>query len=164
MLKVDPRSFRSLGDALRLYDASETDVRRAINQATRDYGADRFVPMVQQHTATRLDSRVAQTVRTRADQQLTLEMGKVGKLSSGAPVARVANGVEYGAKRPKWATYTMKRKGGSVKVRRRVTEQMPKRRKGGRLFWPALPRFVPGLVSFWIRAVVDEFDPARVRR
>ena len=68
MLKVDPRSFRSLGDALRLYDASETDVRRAINTATREYGVSRFKPLVQQHTSTRLDSRVAETVRTRADQ------------------------------------------------------------------------------------------------
>lgn len=163
MLKVDPRSFAALGDALRLYDASETQVRSAINRATREYGNQRFGSLVQQHTLTKLDSRIAETVRTRADQQLTLEMGVVGKLKSGTPAKVLAGGVEYGAKKPKWRTVKTSRKGKTYRVKRRVTQQMPDRNKKGRMFWPSLPRFVPGLVSFWIRAVVDEFDPGRVR-
>lgn len=69
--------------------------------------------------------------------------------------------VEFGANGDRVTTYDRKSKsGGTHKVRRHTTRQLPRRNPKGRIAYPAFGELGPRLVSLWVQTIVRRVHEA----
>ncbi|WP_036967829.1 hypothetical protein [Promicromonospora kroppenstedtii] len=101
-------------------------------------------------TRTRMDRAVFNGVRVGASSsRITLQAGT-------SPLIRddIASALEFGDPAKGYTTYTERRRGQSVHVRRRTQNQLPGPVRKGRVVHPALSAAMPRLVSLYVQTVV----------
>jgi hypothetical protein len=121
-------------------------------------------------------SVVEQRARTAQDQRV---LGKGARIASGNPPVAVAASskralsgglvpveswpaFEFGSNRSRKTSYTRKnrRRGGTHRVTRNTTAQLPARTPRGRVIFPAFAEIGPRLASLWVQTVVRRVHEA----
>lgn len=157
------RGSRELQAAVLGLKAARRDVRNTINRATREVMNPVWRGLVEERAFTRLDARVLGTgVRVAAgNPPFLVAAGSRRALPGGLVPADDWHAVEFGADRSTLTTYERRsRNGGTHKVRRHTTRQLPARAPAGNVVWPAVREFVPRLTSLWVQIIVREFSEA----
>lgn len=144
----------------------ERDVRNAINRATRQTMTPVWRDAVAANARTGLDRRVVATgVRIAAGNPPALVAATSKRaLRGGLVPVETWQAVEFGADREKVTTYSRRSpKGTQHQVTRHTARQMPQRRRGGRVAYPAVKQFAPRLAALWVQIVVRQIHEAAER-
>lgn len=107
-------------------------------------------------TRTRMDRAVFNGVKvTASSSRITLEAGTAPMIP-----ADIASAVEFGDPNKTFTTYTERRNGKPVRVRRRTQNQLPSPIRAGRIAHPALRKVMPRLLSLYVQTVVRTIHEA----
>ncbi len=107
-------------------------------------------------TRTRLDRAVFRGVRIGATStRITLQAG-----TSPMIPADISSAVEFGDPNKTFETYTERRRGQSVRVRRRTQNQLPGPIRKGRVVHPAFRSVMPRIVALYVQTVVRTIHEA----
>lgn len=150
-----------LRDLLVALRAVPAEARKQVTTHTRKAAEPIWTEETRDRAATRLQQRaLVDTARVGvATRNIYLRSGGVGKMSSGAAVATVAFGAEFGGNPDKVITQRS-RKGKAYK--RRMGNVFGGPRRGGNVVYPAARESIPRIGSVAIqsafRALLDAFD------
>lgn len=162
-----PESLAELKAVVLATKVMDKELRRSINQATREQGNELFRGLLQMNAVTTMDMRMlAKGARVAAGNppRLIAAASKRKALSGGMIPDRYGKTAEFGVKdREAVSTYERKSKrGGSHQVKRRTRRGLPAYEPAGRVVWPAVADAMPRLISLWtkltIRKVYDAFE------
>lgn len=156
-MEIDTRDHRELRAVVIAFSRLETTVKREIAAATRSTLNPIWTGEVRKHVHTKMDEKViAKGAKVKAGNPPVLQAATSTKAIGGR--LRPADdwqGWEFGTNRNKEVTYERKsEKGGSHKVTRHVTRQMPVMKRTGRVAYAALPDVVPRAAALWVQTVV----------
>lgn len=141
----------------------ERDVKAGIRRQTRSMARPAWQQELAQAASTRLEHRVlVATGRVKvSDRNVMLTSASVGRrLSGGLLPSRDYAGVEFGAGRQITSYTRRSRNGGTHRVRRVTTAQLPARASAGRVVYPAAARFIPRAASLWVQTTVRTIHEA----
>lgn len=111
---------------------------------------------ITRQTRTRMDRAVFNGVKVSASSsRITLQAG-----TSPLIPADITSAVEFGDPNKGYTTYTERRRGKSVRVRRRTQQQLPGPIRAGRVAHPALRVAMPRLLSLYVQTVVRTIHEA----
>lgn len=159
-VRVAPASRKRVDDVRRAFRVLPKDFKNALRKAQRaEVGpiwkreVDAMVaraPYRQQQVIFRTGTRV------KAGLPMYLIAGAGTRpLSGGGYPTDLDTAYEFGkSNREQRKTYTRRsRKGGSQRVTRRTSRQLPRRASGGYVVYPALSKAIPQIISTWVSAV-----------
>lgn len=130
----------------------DSDMRREIAAQTKGVAQPIWTETLQGHTASRLQSRLAQSGRVGVTQaNVFLRAGAVGALSSGTRISAVAKAVEFGMSADA-KIRTRSRTGTPYSRRAGAAFGMP--RRNGNVVYPAARESLTRIASLWIQTAV----------
>jgi hypothetical protein len=166
MLRLDVRSSRELQAVLLAIRGADRAIQANIRRFTKESISKEFIPLMREHTMTRLENRVlvdnARAVVS--NQNITLSAGKVGRRLAGGLLPREsAHAIEFGGDRKARTTYTAtSRKGKKFTVTRHTRAQLRPRKRNGYVFFPAVESFIPRAFALWtqttVRTMLEAFE------
>lgn len=168
MAGPSPASLAELRAATLALKAADKDLRRAINQTTRDQINPIWRGALAGNASTPLETALlVKGARVQAGNpaRLIAANSKRPAVKGSTLVPdRYGRAFEFGTKEPnKYGTYTRRsRNGGSHQVTRRTRRQLPSFRPQGRVIFPAVAETMPRMVSLWagliVKKVYDAFE------
>lgn len=146
--------------ALKLADR---ELRNDINRSTREMLSGTWQTLLTHHAWTRLDQAViVKGARILPGNPPTLVAAtSKRRLSGGLIPATQFYAVEFGADHNTLTTYDRRSaNGGTHKVTRRTSKQLPQRRRTGRVAYAAAKEFVPRAAALWVQLIVKKYNDA----
>lgn len=165
-----PASLAELRAATLALKTVDKDLRKAMNQATRDQLNPIWREALAGNVSTPLQTAIlvkGARVAAGNPSRLFASASKRPAVKGSALVPdRYGRAWEFGTKdRDRYQTYTRKNRGaggGTHEVTRRTRRQLPEFRKQGRVVYPAVADTMPRMVSLWasivIKKVYDAFE------
>lgn len=145
----------------------ERPVVAEINKRTRETLSPLWTGLVETHAQRHVDTLVlAKGARIKTgNPPMAVAATSRRRLPGGLVPADQFHVREFGGNRDAVKTYNRKSKnGGTHKVTRHTSRQLPPRYRKGRVIWPAFAEFAPRATSLWVqtvvRTVMDELDKA----
>lgn len=158
---------RELQAAVLAMKAADKDLRRAINDSTRQTMNPEWKKLVAEHSdmTTVLGAQVLNKgVRVAAGNPVQLVAASSTRgIGDGKRVkpADLYHAFEFGADPNHSVQYQRtSRSGKKHTVTRHVSRQLPQRRRTGRVVWPAAEVFIPRAISLWLHIIVKKYAEA----
>lgn len=158
---------RELTAAVLAMKAADKDLRRAINQSTREVMNPEWRKLVAEHSdmTTTLGAQVLNKgVRVAAGNPVNLVAASSTRgIGDGKRVrpADLYHAFEFGADTNKVNDYKRRTRGGrEYWVTRHVSRQLPTRRRNGRVVYQAANAFIPRAISLWLHIIVKKYAEA----
>lgn len=155
-----PAAIRAAVLALK---AADRGLRSEINKATRTTMTPVWKDLINTRARTRQSKKVLNAgVRIKAgNPPAGVAASSKRKLRGGLVPADSWQAIEFGAPPDKVTTYDRRSpSGGTHKVTRHTTRQLPARAPKGHVVYPAVKAFVPRLVSLWVQTIVRTYYDA----
>jgi hypothetical protein len=161
-----PESLKELQVAVLAVKVMDKDLKRSIDQATREQVTGMWQGELAGNSSTIMDDRVlVKGARVAAGNPPRLIASASRRpIGAGLVPDRHGRSFEFGTKdREKQTTYTRtnRRNAGSHQVTRRTRRQLPDFTKSGRVVFPAVASTMPRAISLWtqliMRKVYDAF-------
>lgn len=155
-----PAAIRAAVLALK---AADRGLRSDINKATRVVMSPVWKELITRRSRTRRDRAVlAKGVRIKAgNPPAGIAANSSRALRGGLVPGQQWQVFEFGADPGRVTTYDRKsRNGGTHKVTRHTTRQLPGVSRTGHVVYPSLKAFVPRLVSLWVQTIVRTYHDA----
>lgn len=140
--------------------SADRDLKKDINNATRQVMGPVWVQEVNAHAKTNLDRLIiAKGARIKAgNPPVAVAASSTKKLSNGLTPATTWAPFEFGGYYQRVTRYSRKSpRGKSHKVTRHTSHQLPRRNTAGRVAYQAFAEIAPRAVSLWTQLVVKKY-------
>lgn len=162
LLRISANSSREVRATVQAMKLFPTELRRVIRLYTKSELGSAWLEELEKPAASKIQKRVlVRTARVAvSDQNVMLKSATVGRPLGGlmSKPSDLAQAYEFGGDRNKVQSYrTRSRKGTSYTVTRHTQRQLPARRRGGYIVYPAAAKFIPRAAKLWVQTTVRTF-------
>lgn len=149
--------FQPILDAADLYRRADKDMRKKLNQATREQGNPWLRYAIRRNARGPQTVKLANTARLRNGSNPAVIVGSSGKIGR-TPSRDLVRQYEFGSNRDYVHTYNTSTQ--RYYFKRKTQRQLPWFNQQGRFVYPAVAEVAPQIVSMWLGILTSTYREA----